>query len=126
MSKEKFECHNCGSCCGPVPITLQEQLSIERFLRSNPEIKKEAKKKAFSLTCVFRDEKNKKCLIYPCRPDICQHFQCGNIHWKKQLKKPAKQDNYPLINEYFGAPIFKEAYLALRLKILIDNNIIKF
>ena len=128
MSEKMFECHNCGSCCGPVPITHEERIKIEHFLKSHSEIKKLAKQKAFSLTCVFRDEKNKKCLIYPCRPEICKHFQCGNEQWKKQFitPKPGKQDSYPLINQYFGASIFKDAYIALRIKILTDNNIIKF
>ena len=126
MSEKIFECHNCGSCCGVVPITLQERLKIEQFLKSHPEIKKLAKQKPFSLACVFRDEKNKKCLIYPSRPEICKHFQCGNEHWKKNftVPTPAKNDNYPLINEYFGAPNLKDVYITLRIKILTDNKII--
>lgn len=124
MSEKKFECHNCGNCCGPVPITVQERIKIEHFLKSHPEIAKEAKKKVFSLSCVFRDEKNKKCLIYSCRPEICKLFQCGNEHWKKQITPPTltEKDPLPLINECFGASTFKDAYKFLKVKIIMEAN----
>lgn len=117
MSEEKFECHNCGNCCGPVPITYQERDKIQRFLKSHPDIAREAKQKALSLTCVFRDKKNKKCLIYSCRPEICKLFQCSNNDWEKLVTVPknSKQKDFPFINECFGADMNKAIYRFIAL-----------
>ena len=32
------------------------------------------------MTCPFRDERNKKCLIYEIRPAICREFMCNHSH----------------------------------------------
>ena len=32
------------------------------------------------MTCPFRDEANKKCLIYEIRPAICREFMCNHTH----------------------------------------------
>lgn len=32
------------------------------------------------MTCPFRDERNKKCLIYEIRPAICREFMCNHTH----------------------------------------------
>ena len=35
------------------------------------------------MTCPFRDEENKKCLIYEIRPEICRQFMCN--HTKEDI-----------------------------------------
>lgn len=32
------------------------------------------------MTCPFRDERNKKCLIYEIRPAICRAFMCNHTY----------------------------------------------
>lgn len=64
-------CRNCGECCGPVPASKKEIKNIRQYLKSNPHIFSKLGKRK-SLTCIFRDEQGKKCLIYPVRPLTCR------------------------------------------------------
>lgn len=64
-------CQNCGGCCGPVPASKKEIANIMNYLIENPEIKNQLGEPK-SLTCIFRSEKHKKCLIYPARPLVCR------------------------------------------------------
>lgn len=82
----KFNCKNCGECCGPAPITNEELRSIKRFLKMKdmklPEVKDE-------LTCRFR--KDNSCLIYPVRPIVCKLFgEYENLYCDKNSIKPKK------------------------------------
>jgi hypothetical protein len=91
---EHTNCRNCGTCCGDnVPITQNERMIIEdfvktltpetlKFLRITKLIVQEARnnkklrlkwRKHFT-RCQFRDEVNKKCVIYSVRPMICRIF----------------------------------------------------
>lgn len=64
-------CNNCGGCCGPVPASKKELENIKDYISKNPEtLNKLTKNKA--LTCIFRSELEKKCLIYPVRPIVCR------------------------------------------------------
>lgn len=68
---EHKTCQNCGECCGVVPASKKEIENIKQYLNDNPEILKDigpSKK----LTCPFRSEEKKKCLIYPVRPMVCR------------------------------------------------------
>lgn len=65
-----LKCTNCGECCGPVPISEKEYERIFDYCIEN-NIKPLLK---LDYSCEFRDEKQKKCLIYPVRPDICKLF----------------------------------------------------
>lgn len=67
---EHKNCKNCGMCCGPVPATEKEINIIKAYVRKN----KIKAKKCGLLDCCFRDEKNKKCLIYHVRPLVCRLF----------------------------------------------------
>lgn len=64
-------CQNCGSCCGPVPASEKEIDNIKKYIADNPEILSQLGKSK-SLTCIFRDKRQKKCLIYPVRPLVCR------------------------------------------------------
>lgn len=89
-------CTNCGKCCGIIPISIPELNAIRDYIAVhgiNP-IKHED-----IMKCPFRDEKQKKCLIYEARPLVCRLFgvakgdmQCPNgnsaeIDGKKFLPK---------------------------------------
>ena len=59
------------------------------------------------MTCPFRDEANKKCLIYDVRPQICKQFVCN--HTIEDIKK-SRLDFHKtnrvvfMRNEFFGNP----------------------
>ena len=57
------------------------------------------------MTCPFRDEKNKKCLIYEIRPEICRVFQCNQERDAIKANKMRLHgvNNVVLMrNEFFG------------------------
>ena len=64
------KCTNCGKCCGPILMGEREYKLIKEYCIKNNI------KPIYYLddTCFFRDEKNKKCLIYEVRPVICKLF----------------------------------------------------
>lgn len=64
-------CQNCGQCCGPVPASKREIENIRKHIANNPEVLNRVGIPN-SLTCIFRSEKEKKCLIYPVRPLVCR------------------------------------------------------
>lgn len=91
------KCKNCGGCCGPVPASEKEIVNIKKHLKDNSELKNNLGKSK-SLTCIFRDTKEKKCLIYPVRPLICrlmgvaeglvcEHGNSANIDGVKLMKQ---------------------------------------
>jgi hypothetical protein len=82
---EHTGCKNCGECCGVIPASTKEIREIAEYLQFHPEARKHAVAHANQITCPFRDEQKKKCLVYPVRPIICRMFgvcegpmQCPN------------------------------------------------
>lgn len=77
-------CTNCGECCGPVPITYNDYARISNYLKGNGYAREVVRRKHKPLNCVFRDDEQKKCAIYPVRPMVCRLFgvairlQCPN------------------------------------------------
>lgn len=77
------KCSNCGECCSDIlPIDQTEIKRIKKFIQKNDI--KESKHLSMldtrlDLTCPFRDNENKKCLIYEVRPDICRCFICSKL-----------------------------------------------
>lgn len=75
------KCSGCGSCCSNLlPISSKEIKEIKRYIRKKG-IKEQIRRypttePIVDLTCPFRSEEEKKCLIYPVRPAICRDFQC--------------------------------------------------
>lgn len=65
-------CKNCGECCGIIPASSREVEEIKSYLKEHPTVQKQAQKQSGRLTCPFRDDKGRKCLIYPVRPIICR------------------------------------------------------
>lgn len=74
--KSKFNCSNCGLCCGVVPITENEFDKIKRFVKkmSLQQIYRLKNQERTLLECIFFDKEKRNCSIYPVRPDICRMF----------------------------------------------------
>lgn len=65
-------CKNCGDCCGVIPAAANEIKHIQEYLDKHPMIREIAQRQSHSIKCPFRDETNRKCLIYPVRPIVCR------------------------------------------------------
>ena len=96
-------CTNCGICCGPIIVSNNELKMIKQYVSDHPEIVKKIKRNPF--TCVFRDEKQKKCMIYPARPVVCQLFGvCKGLYCENgnsaeiDGKKYMDSDGFNLLN----------------------------
>lgn len=69
-------CINCGHCCGVFPIDEDDVRRILNYmLKGHWDVLKVVKTpKTNFLVCPFRNEKLKRCAIYPVRPLICRLF----------------------------------------------------
>lgn len=77
------KCSNCGECCTDLmPVTDSEISKIHKYLRSHniKEQKMVVAVNAYDITCPFRDNIHKKCLIYEVRPSICRKFLCSQSY----------------------------------------------
>ncbi len=73
------KCSNCGQCCSDMlPLSEKEVRTIKKYVSRN-HIKEQRHNVAtgVDLTCPFRDERQRKCLIYDVRPEICREFMCN-------------------------------------------------
>lgn len=102
------KCSGCGECCSDLlPLSDAEIKRIKEYVKKH-NIKEQwhtVLATATDLTCPFRDNVNKKCLIYSIRPAICRSFVC-NKHPKDNIEV---RDNLHKINrvvcmrnEFFG------------------------
>lgn len=105
----KGKCSNCGQCCsGVLPLSRAEVERIKRYLTQNPV--KEQRHNVMTgvdMTCPFRDERNRVCLIYPVRPDICVAFLCSYSPEDIQRTKMDFHENRAVVfmrEEFFGNP----------------------
>lgn len=75
------KCSQCGSCCTALlPMTDGEIRRLKAYVRKNnirPRRKNFVVNKTIDLTCPFRDEAERKCLVYKARPEICRQFICN-------------------------------------------------
>lgn len=101
------KCSSCGQCCSNLlPLSNREVKTIKQYIKKHNI--KEQRHNAMMLvdmTCPFRDETNKKCLIYEIRPQICRQFMCN--HSKEDIKKTKfdfHQRYTPVFmrNEFYG------------------------
>lgn len=70
-------CDKCkGFCCGPVPVTKTELVEIKKYVKRQPLSWRTQLRSQLRLfgTCIFYDQDNNKCGIYPVRPSICKAF----------------------------------------------------
>ena len=78
---EDSKCSNCGNCCSNfLPVSKKEVKKIQRYIKKH-KVREQVRryptaKGTIDFMCPFRSENEKKCLIYPARPAICQDFQC--------------------------------------------------
>ena len=85
---ENGKCSNCGQCCSDALPLSQDEINIIKEYIKKHDIKEQRHNvvmNAVDITCPFRDEANKKCLIYPVRPAICRQFMCN--HTMEDIKK---------------------------------------
>jgi Fe-S-cluster containining protein len=91
---DKGKCSNCGQCCSNcLPLSDYEVKRIKAYIKKHKI--KEQRHNAMvgtDMTCPFRDEANKKCLIYEIRPAICRQFMCNHtkediLNWKIDFHK---------------------------------------
>lgn len=88
---ENGKCSNCGRCCANgLPLSETEVKRIKAYIKKH-NIKEQRHNVAVGvdMTCPFRDERNKKCLIYEIRPAICREFMCN---YKKEDIQKTKLD----------------------------------
>ena len=101
------KCSSCGACCSNLlPLSDKEVSDIKKYIKKH-HIKQQRHNAAmYDMTCPFRDEVNKKCLIYPIRPAICRQFMCN--HTLKDIEN-AKLNFHAINrvvlmrNEFFGS-----------------------
>lgn len=68
-------CQNCGECCGVVPVTFDELQRICDYIKDRPDVRNKAREQAHRMDmCPFRDNTEKRCMIYPARPLLCRLF----------------------------------------------------
>lgn len=101
------KCSQCGQCCSNLlPLSDKEIARIKAYIKKHGI--KEQRHNALmvvDMTCPFRDERNKKCLIYDIRPEICRVFQCNQERDEIVANKMRMHgvNNVVLMrNEFFG------------------------
>ncbi len=116
-------CSNCGQCCSDMlPLSEKEIKTIKEYVRKHS-IKEQRHNASMSvdLTCPFRDERNRKCLIYEVRPAICRSFICN----QPLSEMEANKARYHLQNkvvfmrtEFFGNTEDSEWYFKMQAELL--------
>lgn len=86
------KCSGCGNCCSNLlPMSQKEVDAIRRYIKKHG-IKEcrhllPVAKPALDMTCPFRDNDKKSCMIYEVRPEICKQFICDNEQRMKHNRK---------------------------------------
>jgi Fe-S-cluster containining protein len=88
------ECSRCGSCCSALlPVSRKELKEIERYVKKhkirpqNHAYGAPVTEKPLDLTCPFRDDQKKICMIYKVRPEICREFKCDKPHKEIEISR---------------------------------------
>lgn len=95
------KCSNCGACCSNLlPISETDIKRIKAYVKKH-KIKEQRHNvlgtKTFDMTCPFRDEGKKKCLIYEVRPAICREFLCNHTIDDIRKSKIDFHEKYKLV-----------------------------
>ena len=101
------KCTNCGQCCSDIlPVSGSEIKTIKNYIRKHKI--QEQKHFApvaeyFDFTCPFRNNLEKKCVIYEVRPLICRCFKCDNPKNKIESDKKVyrRKNNVVSMRETF-------------------------
>ena len=76
------KCSCCGECCTNIlPMSDAEIRAVRAFVRRF-HIREELHRPPvvgdiIDMSCPFRNNRERKCNIYPARPAICRDFQCN-------------------------------------------------
>lgn len=97
------ECSNCGQCCSNfLPVGKHEVERIRRYIKKHKieaQVRRyPTRKHMIDFVCPFRAEGEKKCLIYPVRPAICQDFRCDKPSRGIMADKAMYHGKYPAID----------------------------
>ncbi|MBQ3799483.1 MAG: YkgJ family cysteine cluster protein [Treponema sp.] len=69
------ECSRCGRCCSAIlPVTRKEIKVMRQYAKAH-HIKTERHEDE-DLLCPFLSTKEKSCMVYEVRPQICRVFRC--------------------------------------------------
>lgn len=84
------QCSNCGECCSDfLPISPEEIKRISAYIKKHG-IKEQkhflpvANPPDWDFVCPFRNNTERKCMIYEVRPAICRDFRCDKL--RKQIE----------------------------------------
>lgn len=74
------KCSSCGSCCSDcLPMSEYEVKKVKSYIKAhNIKEQRHNAMQGVDMTCPFRDEAHRKCLIYQVRPAICKQFMCNH------------------------------------------------
>ena len=104
------KCSGCGGCCSNLlPMSQKEVDVIHRYIKKHHV--KECKhllpiaNLAFYMTCPFRDNDKKICMIYEVRPEICNQFICDSEKRAKHNRKLLGQTRHivDVRSEFYGS-----------------------
>lgn len=101
------KCSNCGQCCSNLlPLSDSEVKRIKQYIKKhNIKEQRHNAMVGVDMTCPFRDEANKKCLIYEIRPEICRQFMCNHTKedvMARKLDFHKKFNPVFMRNEFYG------------------------
>ena len=80
------KCSNCGSCCTDfLPVSEREIKNIRRYvkrhsIKAQKHFMPTAQPIVLDFVCPFRNNQERKCMIYEVRPLICREWQCNKPH----------------------------------------------
>lgn len=112
------KCSNCGCCCSDIlPLSSEEVELIRKYIKRN-DIKEQRHNflNGYDLTCPFRDEAKRKCLIYEVRPAICRQFMCNHTEHEIMKAKFNLQKINKIVfmrSEFFNSSEDKNCFFEL-------------
>lgn len=103
------KCSSCGNCCSDVlPMSKREVERIKAYVKEH-DIAEQRHNFPVSgcvdMTCPFRDDVNRVCLVYEVRPAICRQFQCDHKPKDIAASKAAFHEKYNVVfmrHTFFG------------------------
>lgn len=104
------KCSSCGNCCSDVlPLSRREVKKIHEYVKVYGIAEQRHNYPVAGITdmtCPFRDDVNRICLIYEVRPAICRQFRCDHKPKEIAASRAAFQEKYDIVlmrHEFFGS-----------------------
>lgn len=97
-------CVGCGQCCSDLlPVSAKEIKEIKRYIKKHRIAEQKhfiptADGLQFDLTCPFRSDSERKCLIYKLRPAVCKDFKCDNTSKGIKANKDLYHGRYSVVS----------------------------